>query len=305
MTDTHRPATGTGPAPPTDDVPTPERSTGAGRGLADYAADWEANAQADARYAILSDPASKGGTWDDDTFMSTGELEIARVLAELDRLGVVVSRTGTCLDFGCGLGRLTQALGRRFDQAIGVDVSPTMVAEATELAAAAGIDNVRFALNQQPHLAQFDTGSIDFVYSNIVLQHVSSDLQLGYLREFGRLLAPGGLAVVQLPSRRIGMRGLARRMTPDALLPLARRIVRPPAELEGDGYRIRMEMNCQPEGRIADLAVGMDATIIHIRYTNAAEPAFAGNVDFFDRPTAVSRARGGGYLSPVYVIRRR
>ena len=120
------------------------------RGVADYAADWEANAQADARYAILSDPATKGGTWDDDTFMSTGELEIARVFAELDRLGVVVSRRGTCLDFGCGLGRLTQALGRRFDQAIGVDVSPTMVAEATELAAAGGIDNVRFVLNQQP-----------------------------------------------------------------------------------------------------------------------------------------------------------
>ncbi len=237
--------------------------------------------------------------------METGELEIARVFAELDRLGVIVSRTGTCLDFGCGLGRLTRALGRRFDQAIGVDVSPTMVAEATELAAAAGIDNVRFALNQEPHLAQFATGSIDFVYSNIVLQHVSRDLQLGYLREFGRLLAPGGLAVVQLPSRRTGVRGLARRMTPDALLPLARRIVRPPAELEGDGYRIRMEMNCQPEGRVADLVAGMDATIIHTRYTNAAEPAFAGNVDFLDRPAAVSRARGGGYLSPVYVIRRR
>src|SRR4051794_5005418 len=182
MTDAGRPPTNT-PS---------ERPSGGGRHLADYAADWEANAQADARYAILSDPASKGGTWDDDTFMETGELEIARVFAELDRLGVLVSRTGPCLDFGCGLGRLTRALGRRFDQAIGVDVSPTMVAQATELATAAGIDNVRFALNQEPHLAQFDTGSIDFVYSNIVLQHVSPDLQLGYLREFGRLLAPGG-----------------------------------------------------------------------------------------------------------------
>ncbi len=257
------------------------------------------------RYAILSDPASKGGTWDDDSFLSTGELEIARVFAELDRLGVAVERRGTCLDFGCGLGRLTQALGRRFDQAIGVDVSPTMVTEATELAEAGGHDNVRFVLNQQPDLAQFGTGSIDFVYSNIVLQHVSSELQLGYLREFGRVLAPGGLAVVQLPSRRTGIRGLARRLTPDALLPLARRIVRPPAELEGDGYRIRMEMNCQPEGHVADLAAAMDTTIIHLRYTNAAEPAFAGNVEFFDRPTAVTRARGGGYLSPVYVIRRR
>ena len=169
----------------------------------------------------------------------------------------------------------------------------------------AGIDNVRFVLNQQADLAQFDTGSIDFIYSNIVLQHVSGDLQLGYLREFGRLLAPGGLAVVQLPSRRTGYRGLARRLTPDALLPLARRIVRPPAELEGDGYRIRMEMNCQPEGRIADLAVDHGCHDHPPPLHEPAEPAFAGNVDFFDRPTAVTRARGGGYLSPVYVIRRR
>ena len=74
--------------------PATRRPSGAGRGLADYAADWEANAQADARYAILSDPASKGGTWDDDTFLATGELEIARVFAELDRLGVVVAGRG-------------------------------------------------------------------------------------------------------------------------------------------------------------------------------------------------------------------
>jgi len=44
---------------------------------------------------------------------------------------------------------------------------------------------------------------------------------------------------------------------------------------------------------------------IRLRYSNAAEPAFAGNVDFFDRSVAAARARGGGYLSPVYVIRRR
>jgi predicted TPR repeat methyltransferase len=36
------------------------------------------------------------------------------------------------VDFGCGVGRLTQALGDHFERAIGIDVSPTMIRLAGE-----------------------------------------------------------------------------------------------------------------------------------------------------------------------------
>ncbi len=39
---------------------------------------------------------------------------------------------GKALDFGCGVGRLTQALADYFNEVAGVDVSPTMVNKALE-----------------------------------------------------------------------------------------------------------------------------------------------------------------------------
>ena len=40
----------------------------------------------------------------------------------------------------------------------------------------------------------------DFIYSNIVLQHIPREAQFGYVREFGRILKPGGIAVFQTPA---------------------------------------------------------------------------------------------------------
>jgi hypothetical protein len=41
------------------------------------------------------------------------------------------------------------------------------------------------------------------IYTNIVLQHVPSELAVRYLHEFFRLLTPGGVLVFQLPSHRV------------------------------------------------------------------------------------------------------
>ena len=40
---------------------------------------------------------------------------------------------GTALDFGCGVGRLSQALTKYFEQVAGVDISHTMIAKAKEV----------------------------------------------------------------------------------------------------------------------------------------------------------------------------
>ena len=42
--------------------------------------------------------------------------------------------------------------------------------------------------------------SIDFVYSSIVLQHIPRPYSLAYLREFCRVIRPGGLIVFQIPT---------------------------------------------------------------------------------------------------------
>ena len=79
---------------------------------------------------------------------------------------------GVALDFGCGVGRLTRALGTRFEQAVGVDISEAMVAQATP--AERAVPACEFRVNTAFDLTQFETGSFDFVYSSIVLQHLPS-----------------------------------------------------------------------------------------------------------------------------------
>src|SRR4051812_47403600 len=94
------------------------------------AATWNFNAKADACWAILSDPMRRNREWDPEPFFRTGEKDVERVLSLLDKLHVTVRR-GTALDFGCGIGRLTLALAKRFESTIGVDVSEEMVARRT------------------------------------------------------------------------------------------------------------------------------------------------------------------------------
>src|SRR5437867_2168868 len=86
---------------------------------------WEDLARTDPLWAILSDPAKRGNRWDEQQFFHTGEEEIREVLRHIGSLGLRL-RHARALDFGCGVGRLTQALAGRFTETHGVDISPSM-----------------------------------------------------------------------------------------------------------------------------------------------------------------------------------
>jgi SAM-dependent methyltransferase len=105
-------------------------------------------------------------------------------------------RPGRALDFGCGAGRLTQALARHFARATGIDISERMVALAREHCRDARID---FVQNGGPDLGIFQDGTFHLVYSRITLQHIAPRYTRRYLREFVRVLAPGGVLSVQVP----------------------------------------------------------------------------------------------------------
>ena len=60
--------------------------------------------------------------------------------------------------------------------------------------------NCVFEHKNSPLLAQIGSDSIDFVYSSFVLQHLASAREvLDYVREFVRVVRPGGTIVFQLP----------------------------------------------------------------------------------------------------------
>jgi len=62
--------------------------------------------------------------------------------------------------------------------------------------------NCTFVLNDRADLSRFESGSFDFVYSNLVLQHLPSpSMALGYVSEFLRLVRRDGLVLFQAPHR--------------------------------------------------------------------------------------------------------
>jgi ubiquinone/menaquinone biosynthesis C-methylase UbiE len=160
---------------------------------------WDALGKTDPLWAILSVPEKKGNRWDLEEFLATGQEEIDNTMADLATLGLE-PKSGRALDFGCGAGRLTQALADRFDEVWGVDIAPSMIELAHRYNRHPA--RCRYFLNDRPDLRLFEDGSFDFIYSNITLQHIEPTYHGSYLTEFLRVLVRGGLLVFQLPSRK-------------------------------------------------------------------------------------------------------
>lgn len=167
-------------------------------GLGRQERDWDDLALVDPLWAILSETQPGDRGWQLDRFFERGEADVEIVLRAASELGCDGS-TKRALDFGCGVGRLTRALGPRFDDVVGVDISERMLEHARRLNA--DRPALRFVVNRRPDLGLFEDGTFDFVLSFVVLQHVGSGEQaLAYVRELVRVTRPGGLVAFQLPA---------------------------------------------------------------------------------------------------------
>src|SRR5512138_180558 len=93
---------------------------------------WNAWATQDPMYAILTDPEKIRGQWKEEEFFASGERQIEERLKWLRELGVQL-HFGQALDFGCGIGRLSNALAKHFDEVHGVDISAGMIERARQL----------------------------------------------------------------------------------------------------------------------------------------------------------------------------
>lgn len=174
---------------------------------------WDQHAASDPLWTVLAFPEKSGGRWELSEFMKTGEREIALLFHRFDALGLE-SPTRRALDFGCGVGRLTQALARRHQHVLGADISRGMIDLARRLNHYP--DCAEYMCTAETGLESLPGQSFQFIYSNIVLQHVAPDLAVEYLGEFFRLLESGGLLVFQLPSHKDSLVDAEIKAMPDA-----------------------------------------------------------------------------------------
>jgi SAM-dependent methyltransferase len=237
--------------------------------------DWEHLAERDALWAILTDSKKAGRKWEITEFMATGETEISTVLDYLASIGCLPDCEGMALDFGCGVGRLTQAIAQRFASCIGVDISRQMISMAEALNR---FSHCRYVASLDSRLP-FADNSFSFVYSNIVLQHVPQRISESYLREFVRVLASGGVLV-------FGVQDSDSTGFLVSLLTRTRNILRIRSRVKAAlGLSAgNMQMHCLSE-RAVRSALG-SAKIVDIQYTNTAASDFNGNLVYSEHASA-------------------
>lgn len=268
------------------------------RNIDDLRAGWERLGEQDPLWAVLTDPTKRGRRWTYDEFLAAGETEIKTVFDHLAELGLDVKR-GRALDFGCGTGRLTQALARRFERVDGVDIAQAMLTGARALDPP---DNISFHHNAAPHLKLFADDAFDFVYSSIVLQHVPPQYQLSYVNEFLRVTRPGGLVVFQAPHSFAKpprtVKRLVSKAANDARVKLALRsrlrgVERPAVDA---AEQQTLAAHCLSEGAIRSAASSRGGRILDVVVTNSLDEDFNGRLVY------LQRKRDYGWTSHQYVI---
>ena len=174
--------------------------------LAQVQSTFETLGRSDPLWTVLTNRRFKHNRWDPRAFFATGQREIRDVLDYTGRLGLSINR-GRALDFGCAVGRLTQALAEHFDEVVGVDIARSFIDEAERYNRHGA--RCRYLHNTRDDLALLDSASFDFIYTNITLQHSPPEHSSRYIEEFFRLVKPGGTVVFQVPAGRSAFDGTA------------------------------------------------------------------------------------------------
>jgi SAM-dependent methyltransferase len=167
---------------------------------------WDARAREDAFYFV-----DNTGTYRDpdrERFWAEGRRGLEAILSAVD---AAVRPGDVVLDIGCGIGRLTRVLAEQAAHVHAIDVSAEMLGQAREHNA--HLTNVTWHHGDGATLHPLEDASVDAVVSHVVFQHIPDpQVTLGYVREMGRVLRPGGWAAFQvsnnpaLHQERIGTR---------------------------------------------------------------------------------------------------
>jgi|SRR5215470_7096410 len=143
--------------------------------------------------------ASLKDKWEENDFLQSGEADVAEFVDPYLQQSQFAPQGKRMLEIGCGVGRMTFALAKRFGSVVALDISEEMIKRALALQRKVGKGNIDFYVGNGRDLQFCAAGSVDFCFSYIVLQHIPNvPVVLNYVREIGRVLGDNGIFKIQV-----------------------------------------------------------------------------------------------------------
>ena len=166
---------------------------------------WEHLGFTEPYWSVLTQPQYTVGRFaqHSDQFYESGGPLVRTFLATLKRNGFNPADLPTCLEVGCGVGRMTGYLAQTFSQVIGTDVSGQHLVMAKNYLTSQNISNVDLIHWQNLEQVQI-LPQVDVVLSVITLQHNPPPIIAWLLSQLLNSLKPGGVAFIQIPTYRNG-----------------------------------------------------------------------------------------------------
>jgi SAM-dependent methyltransferase len=163
---------------------------------------WNGLGETELYYSVLTSPNFRTAEIQQpdriESFYATGSNDMGYFDAFLQRNSAILPSATVVAEFGCGVGRVTRLLARRFSKVLAFDVSASHLRAAQERIRSEHINNVEFVMLAEP--SDLDRlKDIDLFFSLMVLQHNPPPIIADILEHACRGLNPDGIAFFQVP----------------------------------------------------------------------------------------------------------
>lgn len=168
-------------------------------------AQWDHLGATEPYWSIVTQPQNYMADFEQnrEQFFASGNSTCQNFLATLRRSGINPTQLDTCLEVGCGVGRVTRYLAGAFRQVIAADISAKHLELAKAQLTEQGLRNVDLQhWHNADQLSQLP--QVDVIMSVITLQHNPPPIMLWMIKTLLSHLRPGGVAYLQIPTYRNG-----------------------------------------------------------------------------------------------------
>lgn len=211
---------------------------------------WEHLGETKPHFSVLTGTQYLPENLDADTlesFWASGESEAAALNEVLSNHGFKDLALKVCVEFGCGVGRVSMGFAKLFSRVHAYDISTNHLNIAGQRANETSTRNAIFHACSEHFLD--DIERCDFFYSVIVFQHNPPPIIASLISKALGSLRAGGIAIFQVPTYIVGYSfNLEKWLAAD--------------------HALDMQMHCVPQDQIFRIISSSNCRVVEVREDN-------------------------------------